>query len=742
MAVLRSVRALVVVAGILAACGACARAGSLRAAPRYEVYAVRYGTLERFPVAALVAGADPARRADIALMVWLARQPGGRNVLVDAGFYRDKFLRRWQPASYERPSAALARLGLRPEDVSDIIVSHVHWDHLDGADLFPNARLWIQRAEYEHYVDSAGRPRAAAIDSADAAMLAGLARAGRVELVAGDSVEILPGITVYTGGRHTYASQYTTVRTASGLVVLASDNAYLYENLERQRPITQTLDSLANLRAQERMHRLASRPALIVPGHDPAVFVRFPKPGAGVARIDGQPAAPDTPAAQQANEAIALLRLGRADAVWLLLRHTPDPSVRTELIHQLGRSGVDPDVILRRLDVEQDVSARRALILSLGHFTEEQLPLNTRRPLVAKLLEWYRHDPDPGVHAAIDWLLRHGRQGERPRALDWQQIDTLAAIDRDLAGRPVGERSWYVTREAQTMTVVRGPVEFRMGSPVDEAGRMPASDSPAETIHLVRIPRSFAISSKEVTIGQFRRFLDANPEVKRRHVYPGNPGRMAQVLASFSPDEDGPQIAVTWYEAAAYCNWLSKQEGIPESQWVYPLDALGIKSGMLLPKSYLQRTGYRLPTEAEWEYAARAGSTTARFFGASDAYLKEYAWYAANPPKKKGDPVDPNDPQRTWPVGQLEPNDLGLFDVYGNVWEWTQNRMHRSADKIRDDAEDAALVVTDSTARPRRGGGFPYEAAAMRSAGRGTVNAFPMTRRDNVGFRIARTLAP
>ena len=273
------------VAGVLIASAACSRAGSLPAAPRYEISAVRYGVLERFPVAALVAGADTSRRADIALMVWLARAPGGRNVLVDAGFYRDKFVRRWHPTQYERPSAALARVGLRPEDVSDVIISHVHWDHLDGVDLFPRARVWIQRSEYEYYVDGAGRPRAPAIDSADAAMLAGLSRDGRIELIAGDSTEILPGITVYTGGKHTYASQYAAVRTASGVVILASDNAYLYENLEQHRPITQTLDSLSNLRAQERMHRLASAPRLIVPGHDPAVFVRFPAPGGGVARI-------------------------------------------------------------------------------------------------------------------------------------------------------------------------------------------------------------------------------------------------------------------------------------------------------------------------------------------------------------------------------------------------------------------------------------------------------------------------
>lgn len=245
---------------------------------------MRYGTLARFPVAALVAGADTARRMDIALMVWVARAPG-RVVLVDAGFYRDKFVARWKPVDWVQPSAALARAGVRPEDVTDIVVSHVHWDHLDGADLFPRARLWIQREEYERYVDEAGRPRSGTIDSADAAMLARLREAGRVELVPGDSVEILPGIRVFTGGKHTFASQYATVSTAGGPVVIASDNAYLYENLEQRRPIAQTLDSASNLAAQARMLRLAGDARRVVPGHDPAVFARFPDPGNGVARI-------------------------------------------------------------------------------------------------------------------------------------------------------------------------------------------------------------------------------------------------------------------------------------------------------------------------------------------------------------------------------------------------------------------------------------------------------------------------
>jgi glyoxylase-like metal-dependent hydrolase (beta-lactamase superfamily II) len=260
--------------------------GAQPAPPREtEVYALRYGTLRDFPVRALVAGADSTRRVDVALAVWLVRRPDGRNVLVDAGFYREKFMARWKPADYRLPSEAVRAAGLRPEDVTDVVVSHVHWDHVDGADLFPNARVWIQREEYAHHVDDAGRALDRTIDSVDADMLGRLRRAGRVRLVDGDAQEILPGLTVFTGGRHTFASQYAAVRTAAGLVVLASDNAYLYENLTTQTPIAQTLDSASNRRAQARMLRLAGDRRLVVPGHDPDVFVRFPTPGHGVARI-------------------------------------------------------------------------------------------------------------------------------------------------------------------------------------------------------------------------------------------------------------------------------------------------------------------------------------------------------------------------------------------------------------------------------------------------------------------------
>ena len=273
---------------LLAAFGACTHSVARQPstpASNVGVYAIRYGTLANFPVASLISGADTSRHMDVALTVWLIRRADGGNVLVDAGFYREKFMTRWKPADYQRPSEAIRALGLAPEDITDIIISHVHWDHMDGADLFPNARIWIQREEYAHHVSDDGGALDRAVDSLDAAMLFRLNRAGRVHLIDGDGQEILPGITVYTGGKHTFASQYAVVRSGVSTIVLASDNVYLYENLAKRVPISQTLDAASNLQAQDRMIQLASSQRLIVPGHDPDVFVRFPLPGHGIAKI-------------------------------------------------------------------------------------------------------------------------------------------------------------------------------------------------------------------------------------------------------------------------------------------------------------------------------------------------------------------------------------------------------------------------------------------------------------------------
>lgn len=253
----------------------------------YEVYALSYGVFPAFPVAELVAGADKTRKMDLQMMIWLLKGPGGKNVLVDAGCYHDKFIKGLGIQHFVKPSESLSKIGLSPGDVTDVVISHMHWDHADGMDLFPNAKIWIQKDEYAYYTGAAWQPggRSGGIDPDDVLTLVTLNMQHRVNLVDGDDREVADGIRVYTGGRHTFASQYVGVRTAKGTVVIASDNMYLYENLQRHAPIAQTFDAESNLRAQDRMRQIAASLDLIVPGHDPEVFIRFPKPGNGVARI-------------------------------------------------------------------------------------------------------------------------------------------------------------------------------------------------------------------------------------------------------------------------------------------------------------------------------------------------------------------------------------------------------------------------------------------------------------------------
>ncbi len=254
--------------------------------PQYEIYALRYATVPNFPVSELVQGADPTHKLDIAMMVWLVRG-GGHTILVDSGFYHEHYIKEWNVHDYVKPSEAIGRLGVKPENVTDVIISHMHWDHAGSIDLFPKARIWIQKDEYHFYTGEAWQSKndSDGIDREDVLALVKANTEGRVGLVDGDSREIIPGITCYIGGKHTYQSQYVGVNTKAGIVVLASDNVYLYENLEKHVPIAETLDAASNLRAQDRMKQLATS-KLIIPGHDPAVMTKFPEAASGVVRIE------------------------------------------------------------------------------------------------------------------------------------------------------------------------------------------------------------------------------------------------------------------------------------------------------------------------------------------------------------------------------------------------------------------------------------------------------------------------
>ena len=249
--------------------------------PEYSIQAIRYADSPGDSVSDLVMGAPKEEKLDTIYAFWLIRA-GGRNILFDSGFHRERWFKEWTIVNYLRPDEAVKLAGVKPEEVTDIVISHAHWDHMGGIDLFPKATVWIQKEEYRYYTGDAWQPggQHGGIDPEDAAELVRVNTEGRLRLVDGDNVEIFPGIRAYTGGRHTYASQYLRVE-GNPPFVLASDNCYLYRNLAEHKASDtfSKADYPANIKNQERMIQLAGSPERVIPGHDALQFQKFPTQG-------------------------------------------------------------------------------------------------------------------------------------------------------------------------------------------------------------------------------------------------------------------------------------------------------------------------------------------------------------------------------------------------------------------------------------------------------------------------------
>ena len=142
--------------GVLIAAPHSASAQSA-AAPEYSIDAIRYATVPNFPLSGLIPGAPADQKIDIAMVVWLIRG-GGHTILFDSGFHRQKYFDQFHPIDFLSPDKAVQEAGVDPTSVTDIIISHAHWDHMDGVDLFPAATIWIQKAEYEYYTGAAWHP--------------------------------------------------------------------------------------------------------------------------------------------------------------------------------------------------------------------------------------------------------------------------------------------------------------------------------------------------------------------------------------------------------------------------------------------------------------------------------------------------------------------------------------------------------------------------------------------------------
>jgi formylglycine-generating enzyme required for sulfatase activity len=401
-------------------------------------------------------------------------------------------------------------------------------------------------------------------------------------------------------------------------------------------------------------------------------------------------------------------------------------------------------------------------LLALGEFTLEDVPESRREAIVKQLADWYRRDPGSGVHGAAGWLLRRwGQQGAADRVdqtpvsyspdREWFTLAitvTPAPTSQPREGPPArnagaDSAQAKAARSAQSNAGPTPKPEARgeaANSKPAEPARPPRSatfhytfivfpagehtigsvdDEPGhqkdEVRHKVRLTRSFALLDREVTFKELMAFRPDYADIMRQY--------------DASPQDAG--FGVNWYDSVGFCRWLGQQMGLPESEQPYPdPESLNKEAYPREPNPTASwaarnwplkpgRRGFRLTTEAEWEVAARGGARTAFGHGGDVKLLDGFAWFAENSSK------------HVQPPRELRPSLRGLFDLTGNLWEWTHD-WYSGYDTAA--STDPTGPETGST-RVLRGGSWDFVAAFCRATTRGMGD--PASRTGGLGFRLA-----
>ena len=300
------------------------------------------------------------------------------------------------------------------------------------------------------------------------------------------------------------------------------------------------------------------------------------------------------------------------------------------------------------------------------------------------------------------------RDEAETRLAEWKALETKRRIDekkRAEAQRKAEEETRQKAAQTQNlpeMILIEGGT-FQMGSEDGDADEKP--------VHKVTV-KDFYLGKYPVTVAQFKTFIDASAYQTdadkdggsylwngKEWVKTSGVNWRCDVQGKTRPEAENqhPVIHISWNDARAYCVWLTEKTG----------------------------QSFRLPSEAEWEYAARGGRLSKGFQYAGSNDLKEVGWYHGNSGSK------------THPVGEKKPNELGLYDMSGNVWEWCEDDWHGSY-KDNPPTDGSAWVDNPrGSGRVRRGGSWLYSPAYARVALRNLD--YPAVRNSNVGFRLART---
>ena len=374
------------------------------------------------------------------------------------------------------------------------------------------------------------------------------------------------------------------------------------------------------------------------------------------------------------NGLLVLVRLAPADPLLnVCLGLSPDGTPRSQFILQCHNYSIPLEKLREARAAASDSVARQALLLACEPYHAAGRPAARMQPFIDELQHLVARAPEQNERSAAQWLLKRWEVPLNPLASEYLQIDVSHG------------RDWWETSHGHTLRILQQPVLAEGPQALADPLEPPGTTARAATG-----ARSFAISIHEITREQFSRFI-------ADYEYIVNPTETDQC----------PANRVNAITAAQYCRWLSEQEGIPEEQMCLPPLAEINETHLHLSDETLKRYGYRLPTEAEWEWACHAGTTTTWSHGRDPQLLIHFAWFAAN---SEG---------RVYPVGSLLPNPAGLFDMHGSLSEWCHP------------------VPTAGKDFAQRGGSYKDPNTTLASYKRNYLLSPPYS---FTGFRIARTV--